>query len=474
MLQCGRRNPTTRFEDRPLDQYDFVIIGAGGAGEAAAHEALRRQKRVAIVDRELFGGSCPFWACMPSKSLLHSAGVHAAGGEYPWRRASDQRDYMINRTNRDEPDDGSHVRSLEEAGATVIRGDAKVAGPGRVDVHTTDGSVELLTSNIVVAVGSNPRVPSIEGLADADPWTNREATSTRELPASLLVLGGGPTGVELAQVFASYGVPVTIVEHGDRLLSRDHPRNSAAVTAGLEASGITVRTGRNVTRIKAGAGPEGSHVAELDDGSVVMGHRVLLSVGRTYPLDDLGLDSLGIDPADGDSLPRDGRLRIRDGLYLIGDAAGPEMHTHLAHYQGEMAVRMALGDPVQPDYRAIPRATYTTPEVAFVGVTLEQAREAGIDAFEVVGDLAKTAKGFVVELAQGHVTIVVDRARRTLIGAAIAGPGASEAIHEAVLAVKVQIPIEVLADTIHAFPTTARVLGAQFVEAVRQMDRQSA
>ncbi|HVA85233.1 MAG TPA: NAD(P)/FAD-dependent oxidoreductase [Candidatus Saccharimonadales bacterium] len=457
-----------------MDRYDFVIIGAGGAGEAAAHEALRRKKSVAIVDRELFGGSCPFWACMPSKSLLHSAAVHAAGGDYPWAKASDQRDYMINRVNREEPDDGGHVHSLQKAGATVIRGDATIQGPGRVGVRTTDGTLELTTDNIVVAVGSNSRIPSIEGLLEAAPWTNREATSARELPASLLVLGGGPTGVELAQVYASYGVPVTIVEHGERLISRDHPRNSAAVASGLKASGVTVKTGRSVTRIRPGAGPDGSHVAELDDGSQVTGHRVLLSVGRTYPLDDIGLEKVGIDPTNGDSLPRDGRLRLTDGLYLIGDAAGPEMHTHLAHYQGEMAVGMALGEPVRPDYRAIPRATYTTPEVAFVGVTLDQAREAGLDAFEVVADLAKTAKGFVVELAEGHVTIVVDRTKRTLIGAAIAGPGASEAIHEAVLAIKAEIPIGVLADTIHAFPTTARVLGSQFVEAARRLESEAA
>jgi dihydrolipoamide dehydrogenase len=183
----------------------------------------------------------------------------------------------------------------------------------------------------------------------------------------------------------------------------------------------------------------------------------------------LGLETLGLDVSRERPWPADGRLRIADGLWVIGDPAGPEMHTHTAHYQGEMAIRMALGDPVQPDYTALPRCTYTDPEAAFVGLSLEQARDAGIDAFELIQDLGTTAKGYVAE-AGGHVTIVVDRGRGCLAGVAIAGPGATEAIHEAVLAIKARTSIDVLADTIHAFPTTARVLGGLFVEARRRLE----
>ncbi|HEY6568764.1 MAG TPA: FAD-dependent oxidoreductase, partial [Candidatus Limnocylindrales bacterium] len=196
-----------------MDRFDIVVIGAGAAGEAAAYYARARGASVAIIDRALFGGSCPFWACMPSKALLHAASVHHAGGSYPWSKASDFRDYMINRTKTDEPDDTGHVKGLEGAGATVIRGSAAFDGPGRVRV----GDRVLEAGAVILAVGSVSRVPDLPGLADALPWTNVEGTSTRELPRSLAILGGGPTGVELAQVYARYGVPTTLVHPRDRV-----------------------------------------------------------------------------------------------------------------------------------------------------------------------------------------------------------------------------------------------------------------
>ncbi|HTS14352.1 MAG TPA: NAD(P)/FAD-dependent oxidoreductase [Candidatus Sulfotelmatobacter sp.] len=450
-----------------MEQFDFVVIGAGPAGEAAANLALERGKSVAVVERDLFGGACPFWACMPSKTLLHAAAVHAVGDTYPWSRASDRRDYMINRErHRETPDDGGHVHALERAGATVIRGDARLSGPGTVTVELTDGPQRTLAAHdVIMAVGSTTRIPPIDGLAATDPWSNVQLTATRELPRSLLILGGGPTGVELGQVFARYGVPTTIVESNPRLLARDHPRNSAAVQAGLERDGVKVRTGARAVRAVAGGGADGAHRVELGDGTAVEGHRILIAIGRAFPLADLRLDAVGVDPA---SIKPDGRLRLADGLWLVGDPAGPELHTHVSHYQGEMAVRMALGDEVRPDYTAIPRCTYTDPEAAFTGLTLEQAQAAGLDAVEFTQPIATTAKGYVSETELGHVTIVVDRAARTLVGAAIAGPpGSTEAIHEAVLAVKTHLSIDVLADTIHAFPTTARAMGTLLVQASR-------
>jgi pyruvate/2-oxoglutarate dehydrogenase complex dihydrolipoamide dehydrogenase (E3) component len=449
-----------------MDTLDFVIVGAGASGEAAAFEARRRGASVAIVDRDLIGGSCPFWACMPSKTLLHSAAVHHCGGDYGWPKAAARRDYMINRVDRPYPDDSGHVHDLAGAGARVIRGTARILGPGRVEVATSDGTVALAARNLVLALGSHARRPDVDGIDAVQPWSNREATSTEELPRSFLVLGGGPTGVELAQVYARYAVPTTIVEHNDRLLARDHPSNSKAVEAGLRADGVVIRTGVRALRARGGGGPDGAHAIDLDDGTTVFGHAVLLAIGRQVPLAGLGLENLGLDISKERPWPADGRLRIADGLYVIGDPAGPEMHTHTAHYQGETAIGMALGDDIRPDYRALPRCTYTDPEAAFTGVSLEQAREAGLDAFELVADLGTSSKGYVSE-ASGHVTIVVDRAARALVGVAIAGPGATEAIHEAVLAIKTQIPIDVLADTIHAFPTTARVMGGLFVEAGR-------
>lgn len=451
--------------------FDFVIIGGGAAGEAAAHLARARNAAVAIVDHELFGGSCPFWACMPSKTLLHAAAVHASGGDYDWPKASARRDYMINREGTGWPSDAGHVHALEAAGAVVIRGTGRIAGPGTVVVVGADGERVLHARHIVIAVGSSSTIPEIEGLASARPWTNREATSARELPRSLVVLGAGPTGVELAQVYARYGVPTVLVAPGSAINPRDHPRSSAAVEAGLRRDGVDVRTGVRAQRVEAGASASGAHVIHLSDETRVEGHEILVAVGRTFPLANLGLETVGIDLAAG--TPTAGPdLRIADGVFLVGDPAGPEMHTHLAHYQGELAVRIALGDAVRPDYSAIPRALYTDPEAAGVGLTLEQAVSAGYDAFEETADLATTAKGYVAE-ASGHVTIVIDRQARTLRGAFLAGPAVSEAIHEAVLAIRAQTSIEILADTIHAFPTTARVMGGLFVQAARRLGADS-
>jgi pyruvate/2-oxoglutarate dehydrogenase complex dihydrolipoamide dehydrogenase (E3) component len=243
------------------------------------------------------------------------------------------------------------------------------------------------------------------------------------------------------------------------------------IRATLERDGVTVRTGVRALRARAGSGHDGAHVVELDDGSAVEGHAVLLAVGRAFPIDDLGLEHYGIDTSGRTPFPRAGRLSIADGLWIIGDPAGPELHTHQAHYQGELAVRMALGESVVPDYRALPRATYTDPEASSVGLTLEGALEAGIDAFEKVADFAKSAKGYAVQADMGHVTIVVDRATRELVGAAMACPDASAAIHECVVAIKAHLTIDVLAETIHAFPSTSRIFNGLFAEARLELDK---
>jgi len=447
-----------------MDRFDLVVIGAGVAGEAATHYARSKGASVAVVDRALFGGSCPFWACMPSKALLHAAAVHHIGGDYPWTKASDFRDYMINRTKTDEPDDSGHVKSLEEAGATVIRGSARLAGPGRVLVDDR----ELEAGAVVLAIGSVSRVPDLPGLADAHPWTNVQATSTRELPRSLAILGAGPTGVELAQVYARYDVPVTIVHPRDRVYDKEHRRSSELLGKALERDGVTLRLGARATRIRAGEGADGAHVVELGDDQAVEGHEILLAIGRDLPLDGLGLETIGVAP-DGGRLSPDERLRVAENVYVAGDVAGPEMHTHLGHYTGEAAVRIALGDEnYLPSFEAIPRATYTDPETASVGLLLEQARERGIDAAEYTVDIGTSAKGYTVE-KEGHCTIVVDRDERTLVGAFLAGPAVSEAIHECVLAIRARIPLPTLADTIHAFPTVARVLGTAFIDADRDL-----
>ena len=447
-----------------MERYDLVIVGAGAAGEAAAHKGRELGASVAIVDRALFGGSCPFWACMPSKALLHAAAVHHAGGDYPWSKASDFRDYMINRTDREDPDDSGHVKSLESAGATVIRGSATLDGPGRVRV----GDQVLEAGAVILAVGTTSRVPDLPGLAEAHPWTNVQGTSARTLPRSLAILGAGPTGVELAQVYSRFGVPVTLIHPRDRVHDKEHPLSSRLLGKALEGEGVGLRLGRRATRVRAGEGAAGAHVIELDDGDAVEGHEILLAIGRDQPLDGLGLESVGIAPNDG-RLEPDERMRVAENVYAVGDVGGPEMHTHLGHYTGEAAARIALGDEYRPFLDAIPRATYTDPETASVGLLVDQARERGIDAFETTIDVATSSKGYTAE-AEGHVTVVVDRAARRLVGAFMAGPAVSEVIHECVLAIRADVPLATMADTIHAFPTIARVLGTALIAANKEIE----
>jgi pyruvate/2-oxoglutarate dehydrogenase complex dihydrolipoamide dehydrogenase (E3) component len=379
---------------------------------------------------------------------------------------------MINRAaEASEPDDTSHVRALKTAGAVVYRGEARITGRGRVQVSHDGTRHDIAGETVIVAVGSHSRRIAIPGIEGVDVWTNEQATLARTLPKSLLILGGGPTGCELAQVYARFGVPVAIVQSGPRLAPTDHPRNSEVVRATLEADGVTVRTGVRAVAAHAGAGRDGAHVIDLDDDSTAEGHAVLAAIGREVPLDDLGLEHYGLDTSGRTPpYPRDGRLRIADGLYAVGDAAGPELHTHQAHYQGELAARMALGESVTPDYRALPRATYSDPEAAFVGMTADAAREAGLDAFELVAEFGKSSRGYAVEAKLGHVTIVVDRGSRELVGAAVACPDASAAIHECVLAIQAHVTVDVLAQTIHAFPSTSRIFNGLFADALAKVD----
>ena len=450
--------------------FDFVIIGAGASGEAAAHYARARGASVAIVDRDLFGGSCPFWACMPSKTLLHTAEVRARGGDYPWPKASERRDYMIDREKREYPDDSSHVKGLEGAGAIVVRGTARLAGPGRVDVTHDKKTHMLAAKNVVIAVGSVGKVPPIDGLAEAGYWTNVEATSTRTLPRSITILGAGPSGVEIAQYFARFDVRTAIVAPR-QVNPTDHPRSSELIAETLRRSGVDVRTGVRAQRVRPKAGPGGEHIIDLSDGSTVSTEVIQLSVGRTAApaLQTLGLDTIGITYDGADTLTVGDDLRLAANVYAVGDAVGHELSTHLGHYEGEIAVRIALGDDVRADFSAIPRVVYTDPEMAAVGLRLDEARERGIDAFEETIDLPRTSKGYIVEADLGHVTIVVDRTNKIVIGAFIGGAGASEAIHQAVLAIKLKTPIDTLAQTVNAFPTTARELGGRFASAALKL-----
>ena len=443
------------------ERFDFIVIGAGASGEAAASYARARGATVALVERDLFGGTCAFWGCMPSKTLLHAAEVRAHGGAYPWEKASARRDYMIVREGRDYPDDSGHVKGYESKGIVPIRGTATLIGDGHVDV---DGRA-LEARDVVIAVGSVAKIPKLEGLAEAGYWTNKEGTSLRTLPKSIVILGAGPSGTELAQVYARFGVRTTLVSPR-QVNPTDHPKSSALLAKALIASGVDVRQNARAQRVRPRAGKDGAHVVELADGTSVEAEIIELNVGRTAApaLSALGLDAAGVPYDGGDVLAVDDRLRAAEHVYAIGDCIGHELSTHLGHYEGETAVKVALGDDMRADFSATPRAVYTDPETAGVGLLLDQAKERGIDAYEETADLATSSKGYVSE-SEGHVSVVIDRAHKVVVGAFIAGPAASEAIHEAVLAIKTRTPIAVLAQTIHAFPTVSRAMGGLFAKA---------
>ncbi len=448
--------------------YDAIVIGAGAGGEAAASLGSELGGRVAVVERDLVGGLCAYWACMPSKTLLDAAERRHKGIDYAWERASARRDWMISREAVDYPDDHHRVEYLEGSGAEVIRGEARIVGSGRVEVRGDGETLRALeTRNIVIATGSSPAIPKVDGLAEAGFWDSDDGTSLRELPSSIVVVGGGEGGVELAQVYIRFGVRTTIVQSTDRLLPRDHPRNAEVITEQLKYEGVEVRTGVRPKSVSVGGA--GRRV-ELTDGSTVEATQVLVAIGRKpSDLRALGAEETGVMlDANGTGKP-DAQMRIADGLYVAGDCAGGLQFTHVADYEGRIAVRAALGQRVFADLNAVPRTTFTDPESSAVGISLDEAWAQGIDAFEVTEDFAKTARGYTIEGAIGHVTAVIDRERGTLLGAFAACPGASEIIHEAVLAMKLRVPVAVLADTIHAFPTAARVFGNLMADAAKQL-----
>ena len=446
---------------------DVVIIGGGAAGEAAGFLAPDLGGRAALVERDLLGGQCPFWACMPSKTLLASAAVRACDATYPWQQASDRRDWMISREGIPYPDDAGHIRSMETAGTRVFKAEARIVAPGRVEVRQSDSVETLRARSIIVAAGSTPFIPPIDGL-DATPyWTSADATSTRDLPSSLVILGGGVVGVELAQVFLRFGVEVTMVEGGERILAREHPLTSKHIADQLVEEGLQLRTGVSATAVAAGGR---GRVVTLSDGSSVEGAELLVAVGRrAADLRALGVEEAGVTLSDRGAPAPDAQLRIGDGLFVAGDAAGGLQFTHVADYEGRVTARAALGSDASADLRTVPKAIFTEPEAASVGMLVEEAKDAGIDALEVSQDFAGSGRGQTIEGSRGHLTAVVDRERKILVGAFAVCPGAGELIHEATLALKLDAPLAVLNDTIRAFPTAARVMGSVFLEAARQI-----
>ncbi len=441
-----------------MEAYDVVVLGAGSAGEWIARVAQAGRKVAFVADGRV-GGECPFVACMPSKALLRSAQVrHLAAtapvlggtsrplaldeGHLAYAAAVARRERIV-----EQRDDSAQARRLEEAGATLVRGRGRVVRPGVVSV----AGREVAYTDLVIATGSTPIMPPLPGLVDVPTWTSDQALTATALPATLLVLGGGAVGCELAQIFARFGTRVTLVERADQLLSGEEPTISALLAEALRESGVDVRLG--VPAREASRAPDGARLT-LQDGSALVAERVLVATGRAPCTADLGLESLGIE-ARTEGLDTDDRCRVRgqEHVWAAGDVTGIAPYTHTANYQGRIIVSNLLGREARANYRAIPRAVYTDPELASVGLTLKAAHEKGHDARSVASDVGATARATTEGSWGGRIVLVADRSRGVLLGASAIGPHAADWIAEATLAVRAEVPLDILADTVHAFPT---------------------
>ncbi|MFT4081050.1 MAG: NAD(P)/FAD-dependent oxidoreductase [Nocardioides sp.] len=451
------------------EEVDLVVVGAGPGGESLALAAASAGLRTFVVDKHLVGGECPYYACIPTKMMLRAAETLTEAGRAnelagevtvrpDWARVA----HRLDTEATDGWSDEAAVDRLVAAGAEVMHGIGRISGPGQVSVTPADGGaprVVRASRGVVLNPGTRPAVPDLPGLAEAGYLTNREAVRLTALPGSLVVLGGGPVAVELAQAFARFGVAVTIAQRGERLLPRDEPEASGVVTEALRDDGVTVMTNAAARSVTGGD----EVTVTFEDGREASAAAILVATGRRPNLEDLGLDVLGLDPA---GLEVDDQLRVMgaSALWLIGDAAGRGAFTHVSTYQANIVRRQLLDeDRRRADYRALPHVTFTEPEVAGVGLTEQAARAAGLAVATGQADLG--SRGFTHGPgANGLVKLVADADRGVLVGATAVGPYAGEVLSMLTLAVHAEIPLETMSTMIYAYPTFHRAVATALAQ----------